>query len=307
MSKTILLALENESISSALAALLQAEGFAVIVETNGQWALRVFEKRSVQLVVLGALGGEKGGLELAAKIRRTIKGKTTPLLMVSDTPRKASILAAARRAYSLEAVIEAPLRSERLLELLHQVLGEDYPSAQQAAADRKRLDRLQAGRFAGPDSERERTEVEEHSGRFLAAPRSGSLTETPFPELLGQLYRERARGAMLLTRGRTKKIITFADGAPTAIRSNRLQECLGRFLVRAKLITEEECARSLQKMKASGRQQGAVLVAMGCISPTSMRRALELQLQMKLFDPSVGRTGPTASIPRFGHRWCPCR
>ncbi len=37
-------------------------------------------------------------------------------------------------------------------------------------------------------------------------------------------------------------------------------------------------------MKAEGRQQGTVLIEMGCISPHNLRYALELQLRLKLLD-----------------------
>src|SRR5690606_18187927 len=41
---------------------------------------------------------------------------------------------------------------------------------------------------------------------------------------------------------------------------------------------------SLVRMKASGRQQGTVLIEMGCISPHNLVYALSLQLQTKLYD-----------------------
>ena len=37
-------------------------------------------------------------------------------------------------------------------------------------------------------------------------------------------------------------------------------------------------------MKAAGRQQGTVLIEMGCISPHNLRYALELQLRLKLLE-----------------------
>ncbi len=295
MSEIILLAIDDREIQETLAPLLEAEGFTVIVETDGHWALRVFEKRAVGLVVLGAVGGQRGGLELAGRIRSTHKGKRIPLVMISTQGRKASIIEAARRAYDLAAVIQAPLRPERVLAELREVLGERYPSGRKPAPGAQ----APPGQFADPDSEREKTEVEKHSGLFAKAPRRGSLAETPFPELLGQLYRERAQGAMLLTRGRIKKLVHFSEGVPTVIKSNRLEECLGRFLVRARLISQDECTASLKKMKASGRQQGTVLVSMGLISPSSLRRALELQLQMKLFDPFGWEEGSYRFDPKI--------
>jgi tetratricopeptide (TPR) repeat protein len=50
------------------------------------------------------------------------------------------------------------------------------------------------------------------------------------------------------------------------------------------MITEEECEDSIKKMKESGRQQGTTLIDMGCISPHNLQYALQIQLQVKLFD-----------------------
>jgi DNA-binding response OmpR family regulator len=298
MPSTLLLVIDDDSLRDALASRLEAEGFTVIVETESEWALETFARRPIDLVILGTHGGDSGGLELAEQIRRSDKGRRIPLLMIGEAPRKASILQAARRAYRPVDLIEAPVEPGRVLAALRRELGAAYPQPerepQQPAADDE-----PAERYADPQSRREQTEVEAHTGLFRAAPRHGSITERPFPELLGDLYRERASGAMLIQRDRTKKLIALRDGVPTQIKSNRLEECLGRFLVRARMIDEDECRASLEKMKASGRQQGAVLVSMGCLSPTSLRRALELQLQMKLYEPFGWSRGSYRFDPRI--------
>jgi len=55
-------------------------------------------------------------------------------------------------------------------------------------------------------------------------------------------------------------------------------------MVRERMISEADCEESLKRMKASGRQQGTVLIEMGCISPHNLRYALELQLRLKLLE-----------------------
>ncbi len=298
MPSTLLLVIDDDSLRDALASRLEAEGFTVIVETESDWALDTFTRRKIDFVILGTHGGDSGGLDLAEQIRRSDKGSRIPLLMISETPRKASILQAARRAYRPVDLLEAPVEPGLVLAALRRVLGAAYPQPerepQRAAAAEE-----PAERYADPQSRREQTEVEAHTGLFRAAPRHGSIADRPFPELLGDLYRERASGAMLIQYDRTKKLIALRDGVPTQIKSNRLEECLGRFLVRARMIDEDECRASLEKMKASGRQQGAVLVSMGCLSPTSLRRALELQLQMKLYEPFGWERGSYRFDPRI--------
>ena len=55
-------------------------------------------------------------------------------------------------------------------------------------------------------------------------------------------------------------------------------------MVSERMISEAECEESLARMKSSGRQQGTVLIEMGCISPHNLSYALNLQLQRKLWD-----------------------
>ena len=81
-----------------------------------------------------------------------------------------------------------------------------------------------------------------------------------------------------------KKIVYFREGTPELVKSNLLVECLGRVLVKEKMISEAECEESLRRMKASKRMQGTVLIEMGCISPHNLQHSLVLQLQHKVWD-----------------------
>jgi tetratricopeptide (TPR) repeat protein len=113
----------------------------------------------------------------------------------------------------------------------------------------------------------------------------GNLKNQPFPELLAELYRWKATGALLLKKGKVKKIVYFREGYPVFVKSNLLSECLGQVMVRERMISEAQCERSLQLMRSSGRQQGTVLIELGLISPHNLVFALELQLRTKLLEP----------------------
>ena len=135
-------------------------------------------------------------------------------------------------------------------------------------------------------SRREKEEVEQaargsFTGRQVAR---GNLGATPFPEVLAQLYRWRSTGALLLRKDRIKKIVYLRQGYPILVKSNLLSECLGRVMVRERMITEADCETSLVRMKDSGRQQGTALIEMGCISPHNLAYALQLQLETKLYE-----------------------
>ncbi len=136
------------------------------------------------------------------------------------------------------------------------------------------------------DDHQEASGVESESQvRFRgAALVRGDLRETPFASVLSQLHRWRASGALLLRSGAMKKIVYVKEGAPLFVRSNILGECLGQVLVRERMITLEECTESLRVMQSEKRQQGTVLIDMGCISPANLAYALQLQQETKLYD-----------------------
>ncbi|MHB8417893.1 MAG: DUF4388 domain-containing protein [Myxococcales bacterium] len=144
-------------------------------------------------------------------------------------------------------------------------------------------------RLAGPEWEDEVTDVEkvvvrQRTQRTDLPISRGDLRKRPFGELLAEIYRWRAEGALLVANAQDKKVVYFRKGRPSYVKSNVLSECLGRILIREKLITEADCEESLRLMKQSYRQQGTVLIEMGRISPHNLVYALGLQLQQKLFD-----------------------
>jgi curved DNA-binding protein CbpA len=180
------------------------------------------------------------------------------------------------------------LRSARSSTQRGTALGEDYPGAQKSRAKRRAKvtkSRDASDPLADKGAINETQEVET-AAVALAAGRTarGNLKHKPFAEVLSQLYRWRATGALLLRHDRVKKIVYLKEGYPIFVKSNLLSECLGRVLVREKIITEAECEQSLEKMKGGQRQQGTMLIEMGCISPHNLVYGLQMQLELKLFE-----------------------
>jgi DNA-binding response OmpR family regulator/cytochrome c-type biogenesis protein CcmH/NrfG len=284
VSKTILVVEDDKSVQRLLAEVLEEEGFNVITERDGEWALRTFETKDVDFIVLDILIPVMNGFQVAEKIRKTVKGREIPILMISGIYRGVNHRLDAMRKYGVVEYLDKPLQMEKFLDVLRETFGSEYPSAVAAQAEREAIDRKAPEPYASPESKEEQEEVEEHAKEFKSVARRGRLEETSFPELLAEIYRNREDGALLLKRDRLKKIVYFKGGYPVFVKSNLLNECLGKVMVREKMITDDECEESLRKMKESGRQQGTVLIEMGCISPHNLQYALELQLEVKIFD-----------------------
>jgi CheY-like chemotaxis protein len=119
----------------------------------------------------------------------------------------------------------------------------------------------------------------------------GSLAKVPVVGVLGKLWHHRSTGALLLRRGRIKKIVYLKSGNPVLVKSNLVSECLGQILLRERLISKQECEASVRSMKKTRQRQGEILVQMGSLTRRNLEFALELQLETKLFDTFVWDNG----------------
>jgi DNA-binding response OmpR family regulator/tetratricopeptide (TPR) repeat protein len=287
MSATILIVDDDREVQRYLTDLLEAEGFIVVAEKDGDWALRVFEQKKIDAVVLDILLPVVNGFQVAEQIRAHPRGRTLPIIMVTGIYRGGAHRAEAVRRYGLVDYLDKPVEGSKLVARLHEALAQAPVAGEEPAES--------ADDAAPPDDplvdeaqRKEKREVERAARRLeedaAGAALRGNLRRLPFPRLLHRLYRRRATGALFLLRNRVKKIVYFKEGHPTYIKSNVLGECLGQLLVRERLISREECEESLRRMKNESRQQGAVLIGMGVISPHNLKYGLELQLQVKLYD-----------------------
>jgi CheY-like chemotaxis protein len=282
----ILVVDDERPIQRMLADALAQQGFSVTVERDGEWALKAFEMKPFDAVLLDLLLPAINGYEVARKIRESPQGQGTPLIMMSGVYKSAAQKQEALDRYGAFAFLEKPFKLSQLFEILQQALGPRYPNTvvgqppvQQAA------EATPSENLADRTAQEEASLVESQSrGAPSVSSVRGDFQKKPFPEVLAEIYRWKGSGALLLRREKVKKIVFFREGMPQYVKSNLLSECLGRIMVKERMISEAECEESLKRMKSSGRQQGTVLIDMGCISPHNLNYALNLQLRAKLFD-----------------------
>ncbi|MCG3173414.1 MAG: Chaperone protein DnaJ [Myxococcota bacterium] len=292
MTKTILVVEDEKSVQKLLKDMLEEEGFTVLLEKDGKWGLSTFENRDVDLVIMDVLLPGQNGFQVVESIRQTSKGKTIPIMMISGVYRGPEHKREALEDWGCVAYVHKPFKSEDVLAPLRELFGEDYPEPRPAAVsppptgDEAPPPPPTEDDYADQSSLDERAEVETTASRMVMKVEAikGNLRATPFPEVMAQISRLKATGALLVSWGKIKKIVFFEDGRPIFVKSNLTSECLGRVLVKEGMISEAECEESLRLMKHSDRKQGTILIEMGAISPHNLGFALEKQLEAKLFD-----------------------
>jgi CheY-like chemotaxis protein len=285
---TILIVDDDKGIQKLLEDHLSGQGFLAIAEKDGDWALRTFESREVHLVLLDLLLPGMNGFQVAERIRKHPRGGSTPIVMMSGIYKSSLHKSDARAKYGISGYLDKPFGPEQVDAVLRKHLGSRYPSPTQAtlpvATEPERLADEGAHDEAAWVEEISQVTTHPNLTGEVAAGDGGTLAARPFPELLADAYRKHTSGALLLQRDKVKKLVYFRGGSPVFVKSNLLRECLGHVMVRAKMISEQECEESIRKMKKGGRQQGTVLIEMGRISPHNLVFALELQLQQKLYE-----------------------
>jgi len=286
----VLIVDDDRSVQRVLADALTRAGFVVTVERDGEWAVKTFEKKPFDLVILDLLLPALSGYEVAKKIRAMPRGRKVPIIMISGVYKNPVHQREAVEKHGAFVLLEKPLNLKDLIHNVKEAVGDRHPKPAPPKPPPPPVEEDEkTGEFMADDMQREEVEVVEQQSKKSQSQSSsltarGDFSQKSFAEVLAEIYRWRSTGALLVRREKVKKIVYFREGTPEVVKSNLLVECLGRVLVREKMISEAECEESLKRMKASKRMQGTVLIDMGCISPHNLQHMLVVQLQEKLYD-----------------------
>jgi len=287
---TILLVEDDRALQRTFAEALHSDGFTVLAEHDGDWAKSTFAQRQVHLIVADVLLPGRSGLQLAQDVRRTEKGRNLPIILFSGIHKSAGVSSQLDEIGGAVRFLEKPLMPSKLVDACRKALGLEDSEVSDPSVRRRMRERARAeAKLKELPSLSDLAEVKsvesDSQVRFRgAALVRGNLRDTPFAEVLSELHRWRATGALLLTQPPMKKLVWLREGAPIFVRSNLLGEALGQLLVRERMINLPECEEGLSRMHASKRQLGTELIEMGCISPANLAYALQLQIEQKIYD-----------------------
>ena len=120
----------------------------------------------------------------------------------------------------------------------------------------------------------------------------GDLAETPLPEMLATIHRNRVPGVLEVQLGEFSKRVFILGGDIIFASSTNRGESLGDSLLAAGQITVAQYRESALKLLANpGKRHGQVLVEMGFLTEADMRAAVLQQVQRivwSLFDLGEG-------------------
>ena len=112
----------------------------------------------------------------------------------------------------------------------------------------------------------------------------GDLRTMALPDVLQWIASGRKTGTLHVERRSVQKRIILRDGNIFSSWSNDPRESLGQFLIRLRLVTEEQLFRALLGQEEKGRLLGSILVADGVLSEDDLRRALKAKAEETVYD-----------------------
>ncbi len=112
----------------------------------------------------------------------------------------------------------------------------------------------------------------------------GDLRTMALPDVLQWIASGRKTGTLHVERRSVQKRIILRAGNIFSSWSNDPRESLGQFLIRLRLVTEEQLFRALLGQEEKGRLLGSILVADGVLTEDDLRRALKSKAEETVYD-----------------------
>ena len=112
----------------------------------------------------------------------------------------------------------------------------------------------------------------------------GDLRTMPLPDVLQWVGTGRKTGTLHVERRSVQKRIILREGSVFSSWSNDPRESLGQFLIRLRLVSEEQLFRALLAQEEKGRLLGSILVGDGILAEEDLRRALKAKAEETIYD-----------------------
>jgi len=113
---------------------------------------------------------------------------------------------------------------------------------------------------------------------------TGNLRTMALPDILQWISMGQKTGTLHLERASIQKRIVFREGNIATSWSNDPRESLGQFLIRDRLITEEQLFRALLQQESEGRLIGSILASAGIIDEETLKLTLRSKAEETIYD-----------------------
>ncbi len=123
---------------------------------------------------------------------------------------------------------------------------------------------------------------------------AGNLETMALPEILQWVSLGRKTGTLKVTSDVLQKRVVFLDGVLVSSSSNDPGEALGQFLMRGRLVNEEQIFNGLLRQEKEGRLLGEILIDEGVLQEEDLSRALSEKAAETVYDLFLWKEGAFA-------------
>jgi len=125
VAKTILVVEDDPVNGLVLLDFLEAHGYRVLLSKNGPDGVAAFVKDEPDMVLVDVLLPRKNGFEVCFDIKRTERGRTTPVLLMSAIYKDiANAEGYVRNELGAQGFLVKPFELSHLLNQVHSLIGE---------------------------------------------------------------------------------------------------------------------------------------------------------------------------------------
>ena len=249
---------------------LSNQGFDVKWVKNGHDAVSQFQETKPDLMILDALLPGLAGLKVCQKVQKMEGGEKVRTILLSSVYKQFKEKYDNRKTLGVDAYSEKPVEIASLDKLISRLIGQDPISR---VTDLSSIEKEAIG-----------------VGKRRLGP-TGTFSSYPFPNILFYLKKYNRSGALEIESEMINKVIYLKNGNLASVSSNQFAESLGRYMVKANFLTQSDYNSSLEKVLATGNQQGRILLDMGVVTPHQLYEALQGHLMEKILSVFSWETG----------------
>jgi CheY-like chemotaxis protein len=276
----ILVVEDDPLVAEGFLGLLEVDGHRVDLCPDGGEVINQCSLHAYDLMILDLMLPNLDGFAILSALTREPLKRPASIIVVSGIYRQRNHESRLLGDFGVRFYFDKPVVPEELLAAVSECL------APINVAD-KSTDSLEAQDIQGhseADTDVLITLPPKPRVTIRKTQRMGHIEVKPIPQILGELWRARASGGLLIRKDETKKIIFIHEGSPYRVKSNLVSECLGRMLVQEGLVSFADCMKAVDKATREDRRQGDVLVEMDFLESDDLPAALLRQMEAKLFE-----------------------
>jgi len=278
--KVLLIVDDDRELAKGFISLLGEEGFEVKAEYDGKAALEHAKNNRIDCMIVDALLPKMDGFRLCEELRWADETRKIPIIMISGVYRAVNHGSDSISKYKLADYFEKPIAPSTVIESLRNIFGEEYPLPAP----------IQLGTSAYGENITMQGKSQFYDDRNIFymlnpsdMPLNGDLGEMPFSILLWRLCVKKATGALMITMGKARKIITIDNGRPVAVSSNIIGECLSQIMVKQGALTQDQFEDIHAEFQKTKKKHGEILIERGIIGNIELAQWLRRQAEYKLY------------------------